>query len=766
MINGISNSFSATIDGLTNFELSSLTVDELESTNVTVSNNLTVSAGGTLTLPNASILDPYLSANVALKDAANTFTQTNTFPTIVFDDSTSNKIYWKPDLSYRTYIGGTYGASLVTETSFEQGISWKFAEDAFETVGIGGTDFFVNNVDSTFEKTVSIGYTTEQHTTDIPGLRFNHQYNGGIVLLRYLTDPDVVGGRGNGVFYFDVRRNLDADDNYRDGLLTFRATPAGSSSLTNREVASIDYTGFITRKGKRVWFKNDDDVLSGSILANGFEQVEYDSNTGHRFKITGNEVFNFDGFYSHFLVNLEMDIGKQISFQNDAATVCGQIYADSSEHIIHNANVAHIFQTATTDVMTINSSSVNVVNGYYLGLYESGNTAYATIKTELQTFIITTLIYDAESHSFKIDGTEIFRIDKDPSFGTITNQFKREVNIRSGYKLVLYAPDDTAFSTVQTATDGSLRLVGATVIWRALDASGNTVSVLTATGDDVTVKASNGLKITNSTGAYTSYMNQNGIDFNIYQANDGFTNFKGVNLAGLSQNVIQFTYSTLTFGVDMTCMDINQSTTKIINQTGTGTNQLKGVKITGNLEVTGTVTITGANIAYLGNTQTFTGTNTFDEQMTMKKSLNLPTTYVAKTGAQLGYSGTAPVILSGTITMSSGSTYNVAEIVLNIGEWMIYGVASYSCNTVATTLTSVEYSISATSGALDGDCLLREYTPANVTGQPIVPLSTFVSVSTSSTTYYLVVRVVFTGGSFVRNSTSAANCRIKAVRIA
>jgi hypothetical protein len=711
---------------------------------------------------------------VALKDQANTFTQTNTFPTIIFDNSSTDKIFWKPDLSNKTYIGGTFGESLITETSFEQGIAWKFAEDAFETVGILGTEFFVNNVNSTFERTVSIGYTSEQHTTDIPGLRFNHQYNGGLVLLRYLTDPDVVGGRGNGVFYFDVRRNLDADDNYRDGLLTFRATPAGSSSLTNREVASIDYTGFITRKGKRVWFKNDDDVLSGSILANGFEQIEYDSNTGHRFKITGNEVFNFDGFYSHFLVNLEMDIGKQISFQNAAATVCGQIYANSSEHIIHNANVAHIFQTATTDTMIINNNSVNVVNGYYLGLYESGNTAYATIKAELQTFIITTVVYDAESHSFKIDGTEIFRVDKEPSMGGITNQFKRELQVRSGYKLVLYAPDDTVFSTVQTASDGSLRLVGGTVIWRALDSGGALQSVITATGDDVTIKCSNGLRISSSTGAYISYMNQTGIDFNIYQANNGFTNFKGVNSAGASLNVIQFTYTTLTMGLDMTCNAIimtanntlSQSGSGIISQTGTGTNQLKSTKITGNLEITGTLTQTGVNIAYLANTQTFTGTNTFDEQMSMKKSLNLPTTYVAKTGAQLGYSGTAPVILSGTITMSSGSTYNVAEITLNIGEWMLYGVASYNCLTAATTLTSAEYSISATSGALDGDCLLREYTPANVVGQPIIPLSTFVSVSTSSTTYYVVVRVVFSGGSFVRNSVSAANCRIKAVRIA
>jgi hypothetical protein len=423
----------------------------------------------------------------------------------------------------------------------------------------------------------------------------------------------------------------------------------------------------------------------------------------------------------------------------------------------------------STNIPRLNATNTftqtNIRSGNELRFFDSADTAYGAIKTETQSFIITTLIYDAESHSLKIDGAEIFRIDKDPSFGTITNKFKRELQVRSGYKLVLYAPDDTAFSTLQTASDGSLRLVGASVIWRALDASGVTQSVLTATGNDLTVKCSNGLRISNSTGAYISYMNQTGIDFNIFQANDGFTNFKGVDSAGVSRNVIQFTYSTLTFGVDMTCQDINQATTKVINQTGTGTNQLKSTKITGDLEVTGGITITGANIAYLANTQTFTGTNTFDEQMTMKKSLNLPSTYVAKTGAQLGYSGAAPTVLGTTQTFTSGSTYNLAQITLNIGEYMIYGVASYNCITAATTLTSVEYSISPTSGALNGDCQIREYNPTNVVGQPIVSLNTFVSVSATAT-YYLVVRVVFTGGSFVRNTVSAANCRIKAVRIA
>lgn len=94
MINGMANSFSATIDGLTNFEISSLTVDELDTNDITVSNNLTVSPGGTITLPNESILDAYLSSNVALKNAANSFTQTNTFPRIDFTNVVGTKLQY------------------------------------------------------------------------------------------------------------------------------------------------------------------------------------------------------------------------------------------------------------------------------------------------------------------------------------------------------------------------------------------------------------------------------------------------------------------------------------------------------------------------------------------------------------------------------------------------------------------------------------------------------------------------------------------------
>ena len=837
MINGISNSFSATIDGLTNFELSSLTVDQLDTTDITVSNNLTVSAGGTLTLPNASILDPYLSANVALKDQINLFTQNNFFSKItMYNESTDKIIYNGEGSEYKTSLQDLEIAgvienklALVNTVPADQGSLWFQSGKDFVIVATVSED--VSNflyrgrsydpyTETYFDKILfrltdviqesGVQYDDTASYINVDYLRFYSSRIGigqrtdptrsNIINFYSPTLADFQIGysavNGNVVFRASAGLINQDDTTPHDGIITFRVQASGAANQTKMRIlpAGVEISNgeLYLMSGREIQLNNSDNTLTTNIsMTNDGLLMDTNSAMAFYFRIdtvdyviineSATTISNELSASSTASFNGQVNInnGNEIRYYELGSSNYGLIKAElqsgSVTTLIYDAE-SHSFKIDGTEIFRIDRNlftgvitnqfkrEVNIRSGNELRFFDSADTAYGTIKTETQSFIITTLIYDAESHSLKIDGTEIFRIDKDPTFGTIINQFKREVNIRSGYKLVLYAPDDTAFSTLQTATDGSLRLVGATVIWRALDSVGNTVSVLTATGDDITVKASNGLRITNSTGTNTSYMNQNGLDFNIYQMNNGFTNFKGVNAAGASLNVIQFSYTSLTMGLDMTCQDINQSGTKLINQTGTGTNQLKSTKITGNLEITGTLTQTGANIAYLANTQTFTGTNTFDEQMTMKKSLNLPNTYIAKTGAQLGFSAT-PTILSGTITMSTGNTYNVAEITLNLGEWMIYGVASYSCATVATTLTSVEYSISATSGALDGDCLHRQYTPTNVVGQPIVPLSTFVSVS-ATTTYYLVVRVVFTGGSFVRNSTSAGNCRIKAVRIA
>lgn len=781
MINGISNSFSPTIDGLTNFEISSLTCDEIETDTVSIATNLTVSPSGTLTLPNGSILDPYLSSNVALKDQINSFTQNNFFPKItMYNETTEKIIYNGAGNQYKTSlqdleISGIIEnkLALVNTVPAEQGSIWFETGKDFVIVatinepGAGGTNFLYRG--RTFD------YITETWIDKIY-IRLNDAFQEG-----QSPDEDEEGSYINCDFFRFFSSRLGIGQRLlptRSNIIYFY-----SPTLAELQIAYSATNGNVIFRASAGIINQDPETPHDGIILFRVQAFGEAVQSKMRILPAGVEIYNGKLYLMAGnqiqLNNSDNSLTTNISMTNDGLlmdTNSGMAFyfrIDTVDYVIINESATTIYNELSASSTASFNGQVSINNGNEIRYYESGNTAYATIKAELQTFIITTVVYDAESHSFKIDGTEIFRVDKEPSMGGITNQFKRELQVRSGYKLVLYAPDDTAFSTLQTATDGSLRLVGATVIWRALDSFGALQSVITATGDDVTIKCSNGLRISSSTGAYISYMNQNGIDFNIYQANNGFTNFKGVNSAGASLNVIQFTYTTLTMGLDMTCKaiimtannNLSQSGSGIIDQTGTGTNQLKSTKITGNLEITGTLTQTGVNIAYLANSQTFTGTNTFDEQMTMKKSLNLPTTYVAKTGAQLGYSGTAPVILSGTITMSSGNTYNVAEITLNIGEWMIYGVASYNCLTAATTLTSAEYSISATSGALDGDCLHRQYSPTNVAGQPIVPLSTFVSVS-ATTTYYLVVRVVFTGGSFVRNSVSAANCRVKAVRIA
>jgi hypothetical protein len=97
-INGVSNSFGATIDGLTNFQLSDLNIDTLvvnKNTQLSGMNkingsttftgnvilNANLSLNGSLTLPANSIADSALSTNIPKLDAQNIFTDSNTFNT-------------------------------------------------------------------------------------------------------------------------------------------------------------------------------------------------------------------------------------------------------------------------------------------------------------------------------------------------------------------------------------------------------------------------------------------------------------------------------------------------------------------------------------------------------------------------------------------------------------------------------------------------------------------------------------------------------------
>jgi hypothetical protein len=61
---------------------------------IIVNQDITLKSPGTLTLPNDSIQDAYLSANVALKDQINSFTQNNFFPKITMYNETTEKIIY------------------------------------------------------------------------------------------------------------------------------------------------------------------------------------------------------------------------------------------------------------------------------------------------------------------------------------------------------------------------------------------------------------------------------------------------------------------------------------------------------------------------------------------------------------------------------------------------------------------------------------------------------------------------------------------------
>ena len=99
---------------------------------IIVNQDITLKSPGTLTLPNASILDAYLTDNVPLKNANNSFTADNFFPKIIMYNETTEKIKYNgsgsdyttslQDLEIEGVIQNRL--ALVNRVPAEQGSVW------------------------------------------------------------------------------------------------------------------------------------------------------------------------------------------------------------------------------------------------------------------------------------------------------------------------------------------------------------------------------------------------------------------------------------------------------------------------------------------------------------------------------------------------------------------------------------------------------------------------------------------------------------------
>ena len=529
-----------------------------------------------------------------------------------------------------------------------------------------------------------------------------------------------------------------------------------------------------------------------------------------------------------------MDIGYQISFQNAAATVCGQIYANSSQHIIHNSNVKHVFQIATTDVMSISSSGVDIKD------------STGTITTNISTDNITTLcVFDkigtTDGYMFKANGVELGKIT------TGLCEFFTNFGSRSGFGLRLYDPTNTVLCTVQTLADyrcryrseighqfsvknaftglfqdvltvndravsiaGTLTVSGAFTVSSGFNMVQSGTGIISQTGTGVNlmkgitmnanntlVQSGSGVITQTGTGSNnmkaiildvddditmsgTSIISQSGTGTNLMKAitldaDDNIT-MSGTSIisqSGTGTNLM----NAITLNVDD---NITQSGTGIITQSGSSTNTMKPITFT---SVTGTkltyntnyIVSTATNILRTnvptGATQHFSVNNVdvvsvSSTTTTIRNNITLPTTWTAKTSeTQLGGRSGGTKVTT-TQAFSTNVVYNLVALTITTpGVYMIYGLASYRVITSGT-LTQEEITIGEGAGGIFQNALTRDINPNIGIGYPIRALNTYYEVTTNPTTLHLNVRLAFTSGTYERNSTSAGNCLLDAIRIA
>ena len=105
------------------------------------------------------------------------------------------------------------------------------------------------------------------------------------------------------------------------------------------------------------------------------------------------------------------------------------------------------------------------------------------------------------------------------------------------------------------------------------------------------------------------------------------------------------------------------------------------------------------------NTPTI-NTATLNNITTMNGNLNLPTTYVARTTGQLGWTPfSTDVAISGNLALALNTWYNLSYITLPVGVWIVHGQICYDCVT-AGTIGYREITISTVSNASsDSTCV-------------------------------------------------------------
>lgn len=653
------------------------------------------------------------TGNIALKDAANTFTLTNTFPQINFTDVVGTKLQYYT--GYTTEI-----QTSVLRRNVPTSATHRFAVNSVDMMIVSANQIDVNPTNNnngvqlkfythstTVNRNNTIGYTNGA------GMLYK---TGGVTNDKHLfriatpTVVDICSFDATGITLLTGNLLMNVGDIRFPATATTKIQYYGAGGGYSTEVAA----GILRQisPSQHIWKIGATDVLTLSATSLTCEEVIYAKNALR----TDDALFLYDQTIA-IPVNRSRLYHYNTNLYIDNKTIGGLTFIQAADALgnavdIFEVNIDECSVTAPYGLLIRNGTGQesNIFSADYgIGYLEirnnnvSGITALATLDAS------SNLVYSAEfgPASVLLYGiTKIYQdyIVSNPIFETTISSvdIHTSLNIDTGFGIFIYDDPLEVSNIAQIVEKLTIdnQTTSGIITFLVRNATPSTVTPLTLDSTNATLGGS---------------------------------------------------------------IDLQMSGTGIINQVGSGTNVLKNTDVSGNLTVTGSVTFpTIANVAYVNASQTFTATNTFTQVVNLDKTIRLPTTYTTKTSGQLGYIADGTGNTTAT-TFVSGTVYSLASLALPVGDWMIYGEACYAIVTAAT-ISLEEISI-APGVALITDAYTRTINPNGAVGSPIRQIFYMVNV-TVATTYHVTVAITYSAGSVQRTFASGAQCRIKATRIA
>jgi len=693
------------------------------------------------------------TGNIALKDAANTFTLTNTFPRINFTDAFGTKLQYYT--GYTTEIQST-----ILRHNVPTGATHNFSINSSDRVTISNTEINVNASNSTsgspklvFWKHVSNSgrdsYIVRSgvnliYSTGETGASSYHLFQIGIPAATNVFSIGDVGAsleRGNLI--------MNTGDIRFPATATTKIQYYGAGGGYSTEVAA----GILRQisPSQHIWKVGSVDTLTLSATALTCEEVIYAKNAMR----TDDALFLYDQTILS-PVNRSRLYHYNTNLYIENLTIGGLTFIQARNALgnavdIFEVNIDECNITAPNGLNIIGNGGLNLQNGVgydaIIRMEQLGSYPYLYIKNLEPSGWITfecrnasnlnALVMDLGYQEVWLYG--VTRVCQD--------------NINYGLH-TLFTQTNAVFDMQNDVNSGSINV-------KLRDAGGTVSTPLALTSTNVTLKNTDVNGNLTVTGSITS----GGSGVALLPSANVFTN---------ATNTFKKIVST---GVDVTTnglirfYDASNNKTSFIDQyvySMEVANESYDASGNHNISffVRDTPSTTSSKVdirkdnTYINNILTCEGG-------LQVKNITLPSTWIAKTpGTQLGgrSSGTQ---VTASQTFSNNVVYNLVSLALTPGVYMVYGLASYYVQT-AGTITQEEITIGEGASGIFQNALTRDFNPNMSVGYPVYPirsLNTYYEV-TASTTLHLNVRLLFSSGTYQRNSTSATNCILDAIRIA